>query len=147
MGRLQVGLFLAVLVVLAYAQTEEESAKEQARQMLRSMAQKCKESEGATDDDVTAMIDDVMPESQVQKCFHSCVQQQFGVSDGAKFLKEGFLEIMMMVYSEDEQKQGYAKEVAEECDGVANEDRCQLAVDIMTCVRQGMDQRGMKMDR
>lgn len=127
--------------------SDKEQVKEQAMQMLRSMAQTCKEAEGASDDDVEAMIDDVMPESQVQKCFHSCVQQQFGVSDGQKFLKQGFLEIMMMAVGDDKQQQGHAKEVAEECDGVANEDRCQLAVDIMTCVKQGMEKRSMKVDR
>ncbi|XP_058451193.1 general odorant-binding protein 19d-like [Malaya genurostris] len=134
--------FVAVLAVVKAEQSDEEM-KERGKDMLRNLAQDCKEKEKASDDDVESMVEDKMPETPVQKCFISCMQQQFGISDGKTFLKDGFIQISTMIFKKDEEKQKIAKEVAEECDGTANEDRCELSVDIWTCVKSAMEKRGI----
>ncbi|XP_055642352.1 general odorant-binding protein 19d-like [Toxorhynchites rutilus septentrionalis] len=141
--------FLVVCLVLTCSKgdsTEEEN-EEHSKDMLRSLASECKNTEGATDEDVEAMVEHKMPKTQVQKCFHSCLQQQFGISDGEKFLKKGFIELSEMLLKKDEEKMTVAEEIAIECDGIANPDRCQLAVDIMSCVEHGMEKRGIQKHR
>ncbi|XP_058823631.1 general odorant-binding protein 19d-like [Topomyia yanbarensis] len=141
---------IAVCTVLVLtsckAEQTDEEMKERGKEMIRGLAQDCKASEGATDADVEDLVEDKMPETQVQKCFHSCMQQQFGISDGKQFSKKGFVQISAMMFKKDEEKLNVAKEVAEECDGTANDDRCELAVDIMTCIRSGLEKRGITKD-
>ncbi|XP_055547205.1 general odorant-binding protein 19d-like [Wyeomyia smithii] len=137
-------VFFVILVVSCKGEATDEEKKAQGKEMLRSLAQECKKNEGATDEDVEGVVEDKMPETTVQKCLHSCMQKQFGVSDGTKFLKEGFIQVSSMVVGKDDEKMKIAKEVAEECDGTTNSDRCELSVDIMTCIRDALKKRGVE---
>lgn len=74
------------------------------------------------------------PETRVQKCFFDCVFQHLGWSDGNRFLKEGFLRETRKHDGENPQ-QGI-QEVAARCDGLENEDRCELAAEIDACFRR-----------
>ncbi|XP_039435070.1 general odorant-binding protein 19d-like [Culex pipiens pallens] len=135
---------LAVAVVFflaahAFAQTDDEVLE-----IRRNLAQSCKEREGASDGDVEGLITAVEPVTRVQKCLQSCVQQQHGVSDGRRFLKEGYLALMRVVVGTDQLRQRIVEEAADECIGVENEDRCQLAIDIMICVKQALQKRGLR---
>ncbi|XP_065073206.1 general odorant-binding protein 19d [Ochlerotatus camptorhynchus] len=147
MGATYCRIVMVALVVVACAKADDsdDEKKELAKQMLRSMTEECMKQEGASEDDVEAMLEDKTPETKVQKCFLSCCQQQFNISDGKKFNKEGFLELCGMMFKEDDEKMKIAEEVGEECSTVENEDRCQLSVDIKKCVETGLEKRGVKM--
>nr|XP_019528891.2 general odorant-binding protein 19d-like [Aedes albopictus] len=140
-------VLIAFVAVCTKADDSDQEKKEQAKEMVRGMAEECKKQEGATDDDVEAMIEDKTPETQVQKCFLSCFQQQFQVSDGKKFNKDGFMQLCGMMFGDDEEKMKTAEEVADECSSVENADRCQLSVDIKDCVEKGLEKRGIKMEK
>lgn len=111
-------------------------------EIRRNLAQSCKEREGASDGDVEGLITAVEPVTRVRKCLQSCFQQQHGVSDGRRFLKEAYL--ARVVVGTDQLRQRIVEEAADECIGVENEDRCQLAIDIMTCVKQALQKRGLR---
>lgn len=53
--------------------------------MARGMASTCKESEGASDDEVDEMINKTEPTTMTGKCLNACMMEQFGVvsHDGA----------------------------------------------------------------
>ncbi|XP_062565501.1 general odorant-binding protein 19d-like [Armigeres subalbatus] len=143
---IQIIVLVALITIYSKADNTDEEKKEQAKEMIRGMAEECKKQEGASDQDVEAIIDDKTPETQVQKCFLSCFQQQFQISDGKKFNKEGFMQLCGMMFGEDEEKMSIAEEVANECVGVENADHCQLSVDIKECIEKAFDKRGIKME-
>ncbi|KAL1403638.1 hypothetical protein pipiens_005609 [Culex pipiens pipiens] len=124
---------IGLLLVLALAYSKAD------KQMIRNAAQACKASEGASDEDVDVLAEGRMPETQTQKCLFSCVQVQFGLSDGKKFLKEGFLKHSEAIVGSGEENRRKAEEIAAECEKITNEDRCQLGADIAECIKQGME--------
>ncbi|XP_055608604.1 general odorant-binding protein 19d-like [Uranotaenia lowii] len=141
-------LVIAVVALIGATKADDdaEAKKAQAKEMLRNMAQDCKEKEGATDGDVDGFVDEKTPETKVQKCLHSCMQEQFGISDGKQFQKEGFKQVGAMMFGKDEEKMKQVNEVAEECSGVKNDDRCNLAMDIENCLKSALEKRGIKQE-
>ncbi|XP_021705225.1 general odorant-binding protein 19d [Aedes aegypti] len=143
-------IFVCLIILFVAARLEansDEEKKAQAKEMMRGMAEECKKKEGATDEDVEALLEDKTPETEVQKCFLSCFQHQFQISDGKRFNKDGFMQLSAMMFGEDQEKMATAEEIAEECSSVENADRCQLSVDIKECVEKAMDKRGIKMEK
>uniref|UniRef100_A0A182VRN5 Odorant-binding protein 13 n=1 Tax=Anopheles minimus TaxID=112268 RepID=A0A182VRN5_9DIPT len=123
----------------------ENAEVEQAKEMLRGLASECKTKEGATDDDVERFVNDKMPESRTQKCLAGCMQEQFGISNGKAFQEDGFIEIAKMLMKGDESKIELAREIAADCKDVTNEDRCELALDIMTCLKNSAEKHGIEL--
>ncbi|EDS30813.1 Odorant-binding protein 56e [Culex quinquefasciatus] len=111
------------------------------KRMLKLAAGNCKSSEGATDADVDNLAEGRLPETQVQKCLYACLQKQFGISDGKKFSKQGFLKRSNVLVGSGDANKRKAQEIADECDGTANDDRCQLGADIAKCIRDGLIKR------
>ncbi|XP_035776018.1 general odorant-binding protein 19d-like [Anopheles albimanus] len=131
-------LFLGLSIVGTQADEVSE-----AKEMLRGLAAECKQKEGASDDDVENFVNDVMPDSRTQKCLAGCMQEQFGVSDGKAFQPDGFVELSKMLMKGDEKKMVLAKEIAADCKDVAHEDRCELAVLIMNCLKESAEKHGI----
>lgn len=52
-----------------------------------------------------------------------------------------------MITEGDEKKMKVATEIAEACRPTANADRCQLAVDIMTCMDTEAKKKGLEMPK
>nr|XP_040223910.1 general odorant-binding protein 19d-like [Anopheles coluzzii] len=140
-------LYFALLATAMVCRVQAGSAEEleQAKEMLRGLAAECKTKEGATDEDVEGFVNDKMPESRTQKCLAGCMQEQFGVSNGKAFQEDGFIEIAKMLMKGDETKIELAKEIAADCKAVANDDRCELAVEIMNCLKESAEKHGIEL--
>ncbi|XP_050078096.1 general odorant-binding protein 19d-like [Anopheles maculipalpis] len=140
-----VAFCFAVTAVNVKLQADQAEEMEQAKEMLRGLAAECKTKEGATDDDVEGFVSDKMPESRTQKCLAGCMQEQFGISNGKTFQEDGFIEIAKMLMKGDESKIEVAKEIAADCKDVTNDDRCELAVDIMNCLKESAEKHGIEL--
>uniref|UniRef100_A0A182P640 Odorant-binding protein 13 n=1 Tax=Anopheles epiroticus TaxID=199890 RepID=A0A182P640_9DIPT len=134
---------LATAVVSVQADNAEEM--EQAKEMLRGLAADCKTKEGATDEDVDGFVNDKMPESRTQKCLAGCMQEQFGISDGKAFQQDGFVEIAKMLMKGDEAKIEMARKIAADCKDVTHDDRCELAVEILNCLKESAEKHGIEL--
>ncbi|KFB36232.1 hypothetical protein ZHAS_00003343 [Anopheles sinensis] len=135
-----VSLFLA----FAYASVKADEVDD-AKEMLRGLASDCKAKEGASDDDVDGFVNDVPPKTRTEKCLVACMQEQFGVSNGKTFQVEGFLELSKVLMKGDDSKMETAKEIADDCKAMANDDRCELAVDILNCLKDSAEKHGIEL--
>ncbi|XP_035902367.1 general odorant-binding protein 19d-like [Anopheles stephensi] len=138
-----IALVAVCLSVMVSVKADQGEEMEQAKEMLRGLAAECKTKEGATDDDVEGFVNDKMPESRTQKCLAGCMQEQFGISNGKAFQEDGFIEIAKMLMKGDESKIELAKEIAADCKEVAHDDRCELAVEIMKCLKESAEKHGI----
>uniref|UniRef100_A0A182JNI0 Odorant-binding protein 13 n=1 Tax=Anopheles christyi TaxID=43041 RepID=A0A182JNI0_9DIPT len=134
------GMFATAMISV---QADQDEEVKQAKEMMRGLAAECKTKEGATDEDVDGFVNDKMPESRTQKCLAGCMQEQFGISDGKAFQEDGFMEIAKMLMKGNEAKIEVAKELAADCKAVSNEDRCELALDIMNCLKESAEKHGI----
>ncbi|EDS43700.1 odorant-binding protein [Culex quinquefasciatus] len=116
------GVFLAAAMVSADLSIQEE---------------KCMKEEGATVDDVEAFRAAKMPETRVQKCYYGCLFQALGYLDaeGKRFNSEGFLKTTLPMAANNEKHTQGVHRLAKQCEGVANEDRCELGEDLMACLK------------
>uniref|UniRef100_A0AAG5CTT0 Odorant-binding protein 13 n=2 Tax=Anopheles atroparvus TaxID=41427 RepID=A0AAG5CTT0_ANOAO len=138
--------FAVVSFCLAFAFVSVKTDDmEEAKEMLRGLAAECKKQEGASDDDVDGFVNDVPPQTRTEKCLAGCMQEQFGLSNGKAFQEDGFVEISKMILKGDEQKMVVAREIAADCKDVANDDRCELAVDILNCVKASAEKHGISL--
>uniref|UniRef100_A0A182MF96 Odorant-binding protein 13 n=1 Tax=Anopheles culicifacies TaxID=139723 RepID=A0A182MF96_9DIPT len=137
--------FCFAVMVTVNVKADGDAEVEQAKEMLRGLAAECKTKEGATDDDVEGFVNDKMPETRTQKCLAGCMQEQFGVSNGKAFQEDGFMEIAKMLMKGDESKIEVAREIAADCKDVTNEDRCELALDIMNCLKDSAEKHGIEL--
>ncbi|XP_058062723.1 general odorant-binding protein 19d-like [Anopheles bellator] len=135
-------VLMLVGLALAGAKADEVS---DAKQMLRGLTAECKTKEGASDTDVDGFVNDEAPETRTQKCLVACMQEQFGVSDGKAFQTDGFMELSKVFMKGDEAKVELAKEIAVDCKDVTNEDRCELAVSIMNCLKDSAEKHGISL--
>ncbi|XP_052890868.1 general odorant-binding protein 19d-like [Anopheles moucheti] len=137
--------FALLGTVMVSVQANHDEDVEQAKEMLRGLAAECKTKEGATDDDVDGFVNDKMPDTRTQKCLAGCMQEQFGISNGKAFQEDGFIEIAKMLMKGDEKKIELAREIATDCKDVTNEDRCELALDIMNCLKDSAEKHGVEL--
>uniref|UniRef100_U5ERI6 Putative odorant-binding protein 56e obp n=1 Tax=Corethrella appendiculata TaxID=1370023 RepID=U5ERI6_9DIPT len=120
--------------VMAEENKEEEMMLEERKTMLREMTKECQEKEGTTDDDLEHLMGKNKPETDVQKCYLGCIDKQFGITDGKMFNEEGFLSLIeKLKYGEE--KMHKAKEVAEACKEMENEDQCLLGESVWMCLK------------
>ncbi|XP_053671798.1 general odorant-binding protein 28a-like [Anopheles nili] len=130
----------AVLIASASAQNEKV---DQAKEMLRGLAAECKTKEGASDADLEVFINDEPLATPQQKCLAACLMEQFGASDGKSFQEAGFIEVGKMYLKDDSAKIELLTQIAADCKQVANADRCELAVQISTCLKDSAAKHGM----
>ncbi|XP_053659862.1 general odorant-binding protein 19d-like [Anopheles marshallii] len=137
--------FALIGTVMVSVKADHDMDVEQAKDMLRELAAECKTKEGATDDDVDAFVNDKIPDSRTQKCLAGCMQEQFGISNGKTFQEDGFIEIAKMLMKGDEKKIELSREIASDCKGVTNDDRCELAMDILNCLKDSAEKHGIEL--
>ncbi|XP_049284032.1 general odorant-binding protein 19d-like [Anopheles funestus] len=144
--------FCIALVAFCFAvigtvnvKANQDEDVEQAKEVIRGLAAECKTKEGATDDDVEGFVNDKIPDTRTQKCLTACMQEQFGISNGNAFQEDGFIEIAKMLMKGDESKVEIAKQIAADCKDVTNDDRCELALDIMTCLKDSAEKHGIEL--
>uniref|UniRef100_A0A8D8FH58 (northern house mosquito) hypothetical protein n=1 Tax=Culex pipiens TaxID=7175 RepID=A0A8D8FH58_CULPI len=100
------------------------------------MRQKCMDQEGATQEDADSVLKHLKsPESRAQKCFLACIFEHGRTSDGKRFVTEVFLEKGEKFAGNDQERLHSVREAAERCDGVENDDRCELAAEIVACLK------------
>uniref|UniRef100_A0A182QN26 Odorant-binding protein 13 n=1 Tax=Anopheles farauti TaxID=69004 RepID=A0A182QN26_9DIPT len=140
---------VALCVVLTTAmqgvKADHNEDVEAAKEIMRGLAAECKNKEGASDDDVETFVEDKMPETRTQKCLAGCMQEQFGISNGKEFQEDGFEEVAKMLLKGDEEKMKVAREIGNDCKDVKNDDRCELALDIMSCLKESAEKHGIEL--
>ncbi|EDS30817.1 predicted protein [Culex quinquefasciatus] len=92
------------------------------------------EQEGATKLDIHGVKSLNWPETRTRRCLYACVFEHSGILDGKRFVKEVFLQ-KGEPHTENEQVLKAVRAVAKRCDGVANNDQCELAADIVECIK------------
>ncbi|KAL9693361.1 hypothetical protein quinque_012646 [Culex quinquefasciatus] len=95
----------------------------------------CRDQEGASDVDVEMFQALQTPETKTTKCYYSCIMQYLGFHDGQRFDNEGFL-VTMLAAAKTEQVRQNMRRLAEQCDGMENDDPCELAADIVECIKR-----------
>ena len=109
-------IILATVLMVNYVHAGMD--KPQAQEMFKGMAQECKDSQGATDEEVNAMAEGNYPETKSGKCLAACLQKQFGiVKDEKKLDFDGFMAIAKMGLEDDADKIKLAEEIAR---GISN---------------------------
>ncbi|XP_067637850.1 general odorant-binding protein 19d-like isoform X2 [Eurosta solidaginis] len=116
---------------------------------VKAAAVECKESTGATDEDVERMFKREPAASTEAKCLHACVMQRFGLmnADG-KMDKQKALEILKMIAAGDEEQEKLGLEIVETCADIeVNEDHCEASEEYRICMHDKAAESGFKLGR
>lgn len=70
--------FFVVAIIFSMVHVECMTAAEQ-KQMLMGVAQECKASEDASDDDLGKLVEKKAPETKEGKCLFACIMEQMDV--------------------------------------------------------------------
>lgn len=115
---------------------------EDRKAMELSLANECKNKEGATDADVVSLVAREIPSTPTGKCLNACMVETAGLVKDGKPSVEGAVNLAKIAYDGNEDAMAKAKEVADECVNVADADRCELATKMMTCAQAALVKLG-----
>ncbi|XP_067634950.1 general odorant-binding protein 19d-like [Eurosta solidaginis] len=116
---------------------------------IKAAVVKCKESSGATDEDVKRIFKRQPAASKEAKCLHACVMQFVGLmNDDGKMDKEKALEILKIIAAGDEEQEKLGLEIVETCGDIeVNEDHCEASEEYRMCMRDKAVENGFKLVR
>ena len=129
----------------------------------------CKAKENASDDDAMVVINHDVPNSPTQKCLFACFYETLGVvslfvlfrSDHKRFdkiilryflfaqIKDNQMSMMSLKtlvlskFSQDGNAITTINELIDECGVITGDDRCELAHNILECLNNGANKRGI----
>lgn len=129
-------IVLSVLVIFAVSSVRSIDI-ERTKTMLRGIALECKVNEDASDDDLTRLVGMKPIESKEGKCMIACILEQMGIMDEGKFLKNGFIEYGKDIVEGNTKALKMIADLAEECGVLKANDRCELAIMTMGCIKMG----------
>jgi hypothetical protein len=134
--KFQVVLSFLIIAAVSFVLADPERM----RTMLRGIALECKVNEDASDDDLSRLVGKKMIESREGKCMIACILEQMGVMEDGKFIATGFIEFGSEFTGGAPNGNKLLEELASECGMLKNDDRCDLALMVMGCMKMG----GMK---
>lgn len=135
--------------------------------VFKQLAQDCKNKEGASDDDIECILGRDVPSTKPGQCLFVCLLVQYGMVYSAIFIGislynrnfnkkvdmkdentaelsiEGFTKLAKLVAKEDMEKNEAYRQMAEECKGVTDPDRCDFGLKIITCLDNAAQARNM----
>ncbi|KAG5681357.1 hypothetical protein PVAND_010801 [Polypedilum vanderplanki] len=136
-------LAIAVSMMLL-ASNVKAMTKDEAKEMMKSMAEECRKKEAASEAELEKMINEEYPTSKEGKCMIHCLQEQYGVTQDGVYQKDTVKSLIEMMAGDDENKRAAAEDIAEECKSKTDSDKCEQAILIGKCLEEGGKKRGFK---
>ncbi|KAI7815523.1 odorant binding protein [Rhyzopertha dominica] len=138
---------LFALTTVAYAAISEDTLAEIMEKMV-SLAQECQKETGATQEDMTILMQKKIPASHEGKCVISCIAKKTGVStqDGHADI-EATKKFFEKFKNEDEDLYNKVIEMSEQCQKEVpyDEDHCISAINFAKCAKEKSAQKGIKL--
>ncbi|KAL9693365.1 hypothetical protein quinque_012650 [Culex quinquefasciatus] len=95
----------------------------------------CQMRQRASDKDVEMFHTMQRPVERTTKCYYDCMMQVMGYSNGKRFIRDRFEDIYLSAAKNDDQRRTI-RHLADKCDGTEHDDACELAADIVACIRR-----------
>lgn len=135
--------------------------------MFKSVASECAAKEGATSADVDDAYSKKMPSSTGAKCMHACIGETIGAVSQMTFKNkiqqilincgnlfrfktknsqmnvDGVVALAKMAFGDDAAKLQTARDIASDCIGVTDGDRCEAALKLLECSVNAHKSRGL----
>lgn len=115
---------------------------EERKSMEQALVADCKTKEGASDADAADVLAREVQTTPTGKCLNACVLETTGMVQNGKPSVDGAVALAKIAFDANEEAMVKAREVAMECAHVADTDRCELAIKLLTCVRDAVAKRG-----
>ncbi|KAI7815522.1 odorant binding protein [Rhyzopertha dominica] len=140
-------LFTFAFATVAYAAISEETLAEMMEKMI-TLAEECQKETGATQEDMTTLMQKKIPASHEGKCVISCMAKKTGVStqDGHADI-EATKKFFERIKTEDEGFYNKVIEMSEQCEKEVpyDEDHCISAINFAKCAKEKSAQKGIKL--
>ncbi|XP_031638586.1 general odorant-binding protein 19d-like [Contarinia nasturtii] len=134
---------IALLIVCYVIRASEAMTKEEMVAAFKKIASDCAQNEGATDQDMDEIFARKVPSTREGKCVHACLGEMIGVMKNNMLDVERAVELAEMAFNGDTTKVNTARELANECSGVTDGDRCDAAVKLFECGHMAIKSRGI----
>ncbi|XP_031638585.1 uncharacterized protein LOC116350788 [Contarinia nasturtii] len=136
-------LIVLVVVCAAVSFSEQAMTKEQVMELYNKMVEECAKKESGSSTDIEEVFAKKLPSTKNGKCIHACVGETTGLIKDNKVNVEGAIAMAKMVYDNDAAKVQMANDLANDCIGVTDGERCEAAFKIIQCSEQAHKARGV----
>ncbi|CAO1403020.1 unnamed protein product [Diamesa serratosioi] len=110
--------------------------------MMKSVINVCIEREGANKSDLSDIMSFDLPTTRIAKCFAACVLENVIIIKNGIFHKQGLIALgNMAIDKDDKERRGSLKVLAEKCESIHDNDRCDLALKLETCFQNVIGKR------
>jgi hypothetical protein len=99
------------------------------------MAQECKVTEGASDQDMSLLVLKKPMVSKEGKCLYACIMEQLGAFADGKMVKSEFMEFAKVMVQGNAKALEKVRVIADGCENVTDADRCEAASKVRACVK------------
>lgn len=110
--------------------------------LIKGVFADCKTKEGASDVDLEEAFARKAPSTPAGKCLHACVHDVLGMVKGGKLLVPELSEMINQGF-DDKKVAATMVEVVQDCKGVTDADRCEMAGRMFHCFAENMAKRGL----
>ncbi|XP_055300742.1 general odorant-binding protein 28a-like [Sitodiplosis mosellana] len=135
--------FIVLVVIFCAIGLSECMTKDQRVELFVKMANECAAKEGASSADVDELVVHKPASSKGGKCIRACMAENIGMIKDNHVDIDSVANVAAMAFDGNPSKIQVAKDLANECADVTDDDRCEAAAKIMECGQNAAKTRGI----
>lgn len=113
-------------------------------EMFKKVATECAAKEGASSTDLDEVYSKKMPTTTNAKCMHACIGETIGATKNNQISVDGVVALAKLAFDGDAAKLQTAHDIATDCVGVTDGDRCEAAHKLLECSVNAHHTRGLE---
>ncbi|CAO1408955.1 unnamed protein product [Diamesa tonsa] len=130
-------LLTTIIIALSLNFAEIEALSKNELKIMKSVSNVCMDKEGAAKSDLSDILSLEIPATRVAKCYSACLLENIIVIKNGMFHKTGLLAIgSLAIDKDDTERSDILREMADQCESVNDDDRCELAVKLEKCFQK-----------
>lgn len=136
--------FYVIFSILCFACATDKAFAD--KELVKLLSVQCQDEEGATDQDVEELSNGVVPETIEGKCMTACMGEMYNVTKDKKLVTESVLNIAALKTARKPEMMEVIRKVVEICEDETDENRCEAAYNIFTCIRVNSMKYGLAIE-
>ncbi|XP_031634711.1 general odorant-binding protein 19d-like [Contarinia nasturtii] len=135
--------FAFVVFGVVFAVCMAAIAPEQRHEFEQKLIDECKGPSHANEDEIKSLQNHEVPQTHNGKCLLACIQEKLGILVDGKLSVEGAKAIGAKKHEGNPKNTALFYEMVDECQTVADPDRCEAATKFMGCMVNAAVKRGV----
>lgn len=129
-----ISISIFILSVLFISSANSNAIFNDALDIMKSISNVCIEKEGASTRELSDILSLELPTTHVAKCFSACLLENVVIIKNGMFHKSGLIALgNMAIERDDKDRRDTIKAIADKCESIHDNDRCELALKLERC--------------